>query len=138
MGRPEQDTAEETAKAMYARDVAVRALGISISEIGPGRARASMTVRADFLNGHAICHGGFVFALADTAFAYACNSYGRPTVAAAGSIDFLRPVSAGDELTATAQERSRSKRSGIYDVTVENRNKTLIAIFRGRSHEIDK
>jgi acyl-CoA thioesterase len=135
---PAQDIADAAARAMFARDVAVQALGISIVEIRPGYARASMRVRPDFLNGHDICHGGFVFTLADTAFAYACNSYGRPTVAAAGSIDFLRPVRAGDQLTATAQERSRSKRSGIYDVSVENQHQSLIAVFRGRSNEIDK
>ena len=135
---PAQATAEAAAKAMLARDVAVQALGIAIVEIRPGFARASMLIRADFLNGHEICHGGFVFTLADTAFAYACNSYGRATVAAAGSIDFLRPVKAGDELMAIAQERSRSRRSGIYDVSVHNQHQTLIAVFRGRSNEIDQ
>ena len=138
MSDPDQKTAEAAGAEMFARDVAVRTLGIAIAEIRPGYARATLKVRADFLNGHDICHGGFVFTLADTAFAYACNSYGRPTVAAAGSIDFLRPVRAGDELTAIAQERSRSRRSGIYDVSVENQRNTLIAVFRGRSNEIDK
>ena len=133
-----QAIAEAAARDMYANDAAVQALGIAIDEVRPGFARATLRVRADFLNGHAICHGGFVFTLADTAFAYACNSYGRATVAAAGSIDFLRPVRAGDELTAIAQERSRSRRSGIYDVSVHNQNQTLIAVFRGRSNEIEK
>jgi len=133
-----QVVAEAAARDMYANDVAVQALGIVIDEVRPGFARARLRVRPDFLNGHSICHGGFVFTLADTAFAYACNSYGRATVAAAGSIDFLRPVRAGDELTAIAQERSRSRRSGIYDVSVQNQNQTLIAVFRGRSNEIEK
>jgi len=136
MSESAQAVAENTAKAMYARDAAVRSLGIVIAQIRPGYARATLLVRADFLNGHEICHGGFVFTLADTAFAYACNSYGRPTVAASGSIDFLRPVRAGEQLTAIAQERSRSKRTGIYDVSVENQNQVLVAVFRGRSNEI--
>ena len=138
MSESEQRIAEAAAKAMFERDVAVRSLGIVIVEIRPGFARATMRARPDFLNGHDICHGGFVFTLADTAFAYACNSYGRATVAAAGSIDFLRPVRSGDELTAIAQERSRSRRSGIYDVSVQNQHQTLIAVFRGRSNEIVK
>ena len=100
-GSPQQ-TAEAAGADMYARDIAARTLGIVIVEVRPGFARATMRVRADFLNGHEICHGGFVFTLADTAFAYACNSYGRPTVAAAASIDFLRPVRAADELTRRA------------------------------------
>ncbi len=131
-----QALAEAVSQAMYERDVAVRALGISVVEARPGRASASMRVRADMLNGHAICHGGLIFTLADTAFAYACNSYNKSTVAAAASIDFLRPARLGDALTAVATERVRSKRSGIYDVAVHNQHGEAVALFRGRSHEL--
>lgn len=131
-----QQLADAVAKAMYERDVAVRAQGITILETRPGYARASMRVRADMLNGHAICHGGLIFMLADSAFAYACNSYDRATVAAAASIDFLRPAHLDEELVAVATERSRARRSGIYDVTVHNQKGEAVALFRGRSHEL--
>ncbi len=127
--------AQAVGKAMYSRDTAVIALGMTVTDIGPGRAQVRMPVRADMLNGHAICHGGMVFTLADTAFAYACNAQGKVTVAAQAGIEFLLASREGDVLTATAQELTRSKRTGVYDVSVHNQRGELVALFRGRSHE---
>lgn len=95
-----------------------------------------MRVLPEMINGHQVCHGGLVFSLADTAFAYACNSYNESTVAAAGSIDFLAPARAGDELTAVAHELWRTRRNGLYEITVTNQRGERIALFRGRSHRI--
>jgi acyl-CoA thioesterase len=120
---------------MWEQDRASRSLGMQIVEIRPGFARLTMQVREDMVNGHEICHGGLIFTLADSAFAFACNTYNLVTVAAGGSIDFLRPVRLGDTLTATAEERSRSRRTGVYDVAVHNQSGECIAMFRGRSHE---
>jgi len=120
---------------MYEQDSASRALGMRILEIRPGFAQLVMQVREDMVNGHQICHGGLIFTLADSAFAFACNTYNLVTVAAGGSIDFLRPGRLGDTLTATAEERSRSRRTGIYDVTVLNQAGECVAMFRGRSHQ---
>jgi acyl-CoA thioesterase len=120
---------------MLASDEASRALGMQLMDWGPGHATVRMTVRPDMLNGHAIAHGGLVFALADTAFACACNSHGPTTVAAGAEITFLRAAQAGDELEARAVERVRHGRSGIYDVTVR-RGADVIAEFRGRSRTI--
>jgi acyl-CoA thioesterase len=117
---------------MYEADLASRHLGIQIDEVAPGQATARMVVRDTMLNGHNICHGGYVFLLADTAFAFACNTYGPVTVAATCDIDFLAPGHLGDELVAQATERHRAGRSGIYDVTVR-RAATVIAEFRGHS-----
>jgi len=114
-----------------------RSLGIKVVQIGPGRAGLSMLVRADMLNGHGLCHGGVLFSLADSAFAFACNTYNVPTVAAGATIDFLLPARHGDELTAEASEVWRSRRSGIYDVMVMNQRRERIALFRGRSHQLD-
>lgn len=130
-----QRLAEQCAKQMYSRDVAVIAMGIGIDEVRAGYSRARMRVRADMLNGHAICHGGLVFTLADTAFAYACNTHGFVTVAASAAIEFLLPSREGDELVAEAQETSRGRRSGIYDITVRNQRGETVALFRGRSHQ---
>jgi acyl-CoA thioesterase len=129
-----QRVAELCAHALFAKDGASRSLGIGIEEVRPGFARLRMTVRADMVNGHGMCHGGLIFALADSAFAVACNTYNAITVAAAASIDFLAPVHAGDELTAEARELWRSKRSGIYEISVSNQRGDTIALFRGRSH----
>jgi acyl-CoA thioesterase len=129
-----QRVAELCAQALFAKDGASRSLGIGIEEVRPGFARLRMTVRADMVNGHGMCHGGLIFALADSAFAVACNTYNAITVAAAASIDFLAPVHAGDELTAEARELWRSKRSGIYEISVSNQRGDTIALFRGRSH----
>jgi acyl-CoA thioesterase len=121
--------------AMLAADRASAALGIEVIDYGPGRARARMAVRPDMLNGHDLAHGALVFALADTAFACACNGWGAVTVAAAAEIAFLSPARLGDELIAEAQLRTRRGRTGIYDVTVR-RGDDVIAEFRGRSAEL--
>jgi acyl-CoA thioesterase len=121
--------------AMMAADRASAALGIEVVEHRPGWARARMTVRPDMVNGHDLAHGGLVFALADTAFACACNGWGPVTVAAGADISFIRPARNGDVLEAEARLRSRSGRNGIYDVTVR-RGDDVIAEFRGRSTEL--
>jgi acyl-CoA thioesterase len=131
-----QAVAEASASAMYAQDRASQALGMRILEIRPGYARLAMAVSEDMVNGHQICHGGLIFTLADSAFAFACNTYDLVTVASSGSIEFLLPARLGDELTAIAEERSRSKRTGVYDVAVRNQRAECVAMFRGRSHEI--
>ena len=131
-----QRLAEATALAMYGRDNASQSLGIKIHQVRPGYARLSMRVRLDMLNGHASCHGGFIFALADSAFAFSCNSRNLATVAAGCSIDYLAPGALNDMLTAEAIEQSLAGRTGIYDVTVSNQNAKRIALFRGRSHQI--
>ncbi|HEX5458579.1 MAG TPA: hydroxyphenylacetyl-CoA thioesterase PaaI [Steroidobacteraceae bacterium] len=129
-----QRLAELSADALFARDDASKSLGIRIEEVRPGFARLRMTVRADMLNGHGMCHGGLIFALADSAFAVACNTHNAITVAAAAAIDFLTPAHVHDELTAQASELWRSKRSGIYEISVSNQRGEIIALFRGRSH----
>jgi acyl-CoA thioesterase len=120
---------------MLAADAATRMFGIELLAYGEGWARTQLTVREDMVNGHGICHGGVIFALADTAFACACNSWGPVTVAAGADIVFVAPGRAGDLLTAEARVRARYGRSGVYDVTV-TRGDQLIAEFRGRSHEM--
>ncbi len=122
-------------QAMMARDEASRGLGIELVDHAEGRAVTRMTVRPDMLNGHAVAHGGLIFALADTAFACACNSYGPVTVAAAAEIVFVTPAYAGDVLTGEAVVRTRFGRAGLYDVTIR-RDGDVIAEFRGRSHQI--
>ena len=123
------------AETMLETDEAARSLGITLSEFGDGRAIASMRVTAQMVNGHAIAHGGFIFLLADTAFAYACNSRGPVTVAAGAEVSFVAAAKLGDLLVATAEERTLFGRNGIYDVTVR-REDTVIAEFRGRSRSI--
>jgi len=130
------EIARRCADAMYDADLASQRLGIVIAEIGPGRATATMTVNENMVNGHGIGHGGYVFTIADTAFAFACNTYNERTVAAGADINFLAPVNAGDILSATAVERSRRGRSGIYDVTVRTADGTVVAEFRGRSRSL--
>ncbi len=120
------------AARMFAADLASRGLGMQLVEAGAGRAVVRMTISGAMVNGHAIAHGGYVFLLADTAFACACNSHGPVTVAAGADITFVAPARAGDELTAVAAERVRYGRSGVYDVTVR-RGAAIIAEFRGRS-----
>ena len=127
--------ADAVGAGMYARDRAAQVLGIALEAIGPGRAVCRMTVRDDMVQGHGTCHGGIVFTLADSAFAYACNAYNRVTVALNAEIAFLAPAHAGDMLTATARERSRSGRTGIYDVEVTNGQGKTVALFRGTSYE---
>jgi acyl-CoA thioesterase len=128
--------ARAAAEAMYAGDRASQALGMVLVDVGPGWAVLRMTVRDDMVNGHGIGHGGLTFALADSAFAFACNSYGRTTVAAGAEIRFRAPTYAGDVLTATAVERSRDERRGVYDVEVRC-GARVVATFVGHSHELD-
>jgi acyl-CoA thioesterase len=134
-GADPQSVAEAVRTGMYERDRAAQALGITVEAIGPGFARCRMRVRDDMVQGHATCHGGLVFTLADTAFAYACNACNRATVALGAEIAFLAPTRAGDLLCATARERSRAGRTGIYDVEVANAAGALVALFRGTSYE---
>lgn len=131
-----QALAEQVAQAMWSRDRATQALGMAILAVKPGFASVSMTVRADMLNGHQTCHGGFLFTLADSAFAYACNSQNANTVASACTIDFLAPAKEGDVLVADAEERSLAGRTGVYDVTVRTQAGKTIALFRGKSYRI--
>ncbi len=131
-----QDLAEATATAMFARDRAAQALGMNIVRVQPGSALLTMKVRSDMVNGHHICHGGMLFSLADTAFAYACNSYNRNTVASACHIDFLASAKEGEMLEAEAVERSAAGRTGVYDVTIKVVGGKTIALFRGKSYRI--
>ncbi|CAD6555501.1 Acyl-coenzyme A thioesterase PaaI [Paraburkholderia kirstenboschensis] len=130
------ELARATAAAMYENDACSRALGLEIMEVRAGYARLRMAVRDDFLNGHQICHGGLIFTLADSTFAFACNSYNLNTVASGCSIEFLRPVHGGDVLTAEAVEQTLNGRTGIYDIRVTNRAGDTVAMFRGKSAQI--
>ncbi len=127
------DIAQRCADAMYARDAASQALGIRIEIPRTGEAIARMTVREDMVNGFDVCHGGLLFTLADTAFAFACNAYDDLTFAAAASIDFLRPARLGDALRALAREDYRGSKSGFYTVEIRNQDDEIVAVFRGRS-----
>ncbi len=131
-----QHVAEFVRDGMLKNDAATKGLGMNVLEIGPGRATVTMTVRADMLNGHAICHGGFISALADSAFAFACNSYDELTVASGFAIDFLAPARQDDLLTARCVEISKAGRTGVYDTEVLNQREDRIAIFRGRSYTV--
>lgn len=131
-------TAKRCASTMWAADTASKALDIKIEIREAGAATAHMRVREDMINGFDICHGGFLFALADTAFAFACNAYDRISFAASASIEFVRPAQLGDKLRATAREEYRGSRSGYYAVTVENDLGELVALFRGRSVSRDQ
>jgi acyl-CoA thioesterase len=132
-----QGLAERATAALFARDRASQALGMRITGVRPGWARVVMPVRPDMVNGHGVCHGGLVFALGDSAFAFACNSYNDSTVAAAVTIDFLAAARAGDELTAEASELWRTRRNGLYEIVVTNQRGERIALFRGRSYRVD-
>jgi len=131
-----QALAEAVATAMFAKDQASQMMGMRIVKVGPGRAELTMTVRADMLNGHATCHGGFIFTLADSAFAFACNSSNHTTVASGAGIDFIAPAREGDVLTAVAEERSATGRTGVYDIAVRNQRGEAVALFRGKSHRV--
>lgn len=131
-----RDLARQAASHMYARDRASQGLGMVLESVSPGRACLTMRVRADMLNGHGTCHGGFIFALADSAFAFACNSRNVVTVASACHIDFVRPGAEGDVLRADALERSLEGRSGVYDISVTNQRGEIVALFRGKSRRI--
>lgn len=126
----------DSARRMMDADTASAALGIVPEELGEGRAVCRMTVTPQMVNGHGICHGGYVFLLADTAFACACNSHGPVTVAAGAEITFVSPAHAGDVLIAEAEERTRYGRNGVYDVTVRRPDGQVVAEFRGRSREL--
>ncbi len=126
--------ARQCGETMYAADAAARALDIRVEVTGAGCAEAELEIKPEMLNSHAVCHGGYLFTVADTAFAYACNSYNKITVAAAASIEFLRPAKVGDRIVATATERHRGGRTGIYDVVLNNQKGEEVAVFRGRSH----
>jgi len=132
-----QTLAEATAEAMWSRDRAAQALGIRIVRVQPGASLLTMVVRSDMVNGHHICHGGMIFSLADTTFAYACNSYNKNTVASACHIDFLAPAKEGETLEAEAVERSAAGRTGVYDVTVRIAGGKTVALFRGKSYRIN-
>jgi acyl-CoA thioesterase len=129
--------ARRCAEAMWADDRASRGLGMELLEVGPGRAVVAMTVRESMANGQGNCHGGFIFALADSAFAFACNSRGPMTVAQHCAVTFLRPGKVGDRLRAEAVERTRAGRSGIYDVAVTRADGTPIAEFRGHARTVE-
>jgi acyl-CoA thioesterase len=131
-----QRLAELAGQAMYARDPASRALGMTLDEIRPGYARMRMRVRPDMLNGHATCHGGYIFMLADSAFAFACNSHNANTVGAGCTIDYLAPGREGDELVAEAVEQALAGKTGVYDVVVATADGRRIALLRGKSHRI--
>lgn len=137
-GDAAQRTAMACAQAMYAADAASRHLGIEITDVGPGRARATMVVTDAMVNGHDLCHGGYVFLLADSAFAFACNTYGQVTVAASCDVVFVRSALLGQRLVADAVERIRHGRSGIYDVTVRTAGGDVVAEFRGRSRTLGR
>lgn len=136
---PSQDPhtlANQAAQAMWSRDQAAQGLGMQLVSVSPGRATLRMGVRADMVNGHHICHGGLIFTLADTAFAYACNSYNQNTVASGCTIDFLAPAREGQTLEAVAIERSAAGRTGVYDVEVRVVDGGAVALFRGKSYRI--
>ena len=128
--------ARAAAQAMWDKDLASRSLGMSLDAVGPGMASLSLTITTAMTNGHNTCHGGYIFTLADSAFAFACNSYNQNTVAQHCSVTFLRPALEGDRLTASAREVSRIGRDGIYDVKVTNQNGEPVAEFRGHSRTI--
>ncbi|MBE7419377.1 MAG: hydroxyphenylacetyl-CoA thioesterase PaaI [Ideonella sp.] len=132
--RTPQQLAEHVRDRMFAHDRASKWLGMSIDEVAPGRAVLSMTVRDCMLNGHDLCHGGLITTLADSAFAFACNSYNEMTVASGFAIDILAPGKLGDVLTARCNEVSRAGRTGVYDCIVTNQRGERVAVFRGRSY----
>jgi acyl-CoA thioesterase len=133
MNMDSTEIARRCADFMFARDKASRELGITVEIGGAGSATARMEVSDGMINGLGVCHGGYIFTLADSAFAFACNGYDRVTFAASATIEFVRSARPGDSLVAEARERSRGKRAGIYDVAVHNQDGQLVALFRGRS-----
>ncbi|HKV44454.1 MAG TPA: hydroxyphenylacetyl-CoA thioesterase PaaI [bacterium] len=131
-----QEIAEAARDAMWTQDKASRDLGMAVVEVGPGYAKLRMAVRPEMCNGHLICHGGMIFTLADSAFAFACNSYNKVTVANNCAITFTAAAHEGDILIAEAVERHRGGRSGVYDVTVTDQRGRLVAVFRGHATQI--
>lgn len=132
----DKDFAKAVGDGMYALDKAARGWGVRIVEMRPHRAVAWMAVRDDMLNSHGVCHGGMIFALADTAFAYASNSENMATLAVSCTISFTAAVPVGAELTAVAQMQSRGGRTGVYDVTVSDGDGNVVALFRGNSYQV--
>ena len=130
----EIDIAKKCRDTMWSSDLASQEMGMTVEVSGPGACVAKFIVRDDMVNGHDICHGGYIFALADSAFAFACNTYNRLTVAASASIEFVRPARLGDTLVAKASEAHRGGRTGVYDIVVTNQADELVAVFRGRSY----
>ncbi|MDN5850481.1 MAG: hydroxyphenylacetyl-CoA thioesterase PaaI [Nitrococcus sp.] len=133
---PAQEVAAACARILWEGDPASRALGMVIEEVRPGYARLSMPVRADMVNGHRNCHGGFIFTLADSAFAFASNTANYVTVAAGASIDFIAPAKLGDVLSASAEVQAGARRTGIYDIRVDNQAGEPIALIRSRSRQL--
>ena len=131
-----QALAELAGKTMFERDPASQALGMLLAEIRPGYARMTMPLRRDMLNGHQTCHGGYIFMLADSAFAFACNSHNHNTVGAGCTIDYLAPGREGDLLIAEATEQALAGKTGVYDIKVVNQDGRAIALFRGKSHRV--
>ena len=134
----DQDRAERSARVMFANDTATKHLGMTLESVGPGFACLRMRVARHMLNAHSTCHGGYLFTLGDSTFAFACNSFNLVAVAASASIEFLAPAYLDDALTAKANVQSQGRRTGLYDVVITNQNEQRIAMFRGRSHRIDK
>jgi acyl-CoA thioesterase len=134
--RDPQQIADFVRDGMFANDRASKAMGMQIIDVSPGGATLAMTVRDDMLNGHDICHGGFIATLADSTFAFACNSHNELTVASGFAIDFIAPGRLGDVLTARCAEVSKAGRTGVYDTEVTNQRGERVAVFRGRSYTI--
>ena len=130
------ELAQACADSMWAEDSATQGLGMTLGPVGPGTSVITMVVTAPMVNGHGMCHGGYIFTLADSAFAFSCNTYNQRVVAQHCSITYLNMARLGDVLTATAREASRQERSGIYDITVTRQDGTVVAIFRGHSRTI--
>jgi acyl-CoA thioesterase len=131
-----QRLAEAVGSTMYQRDRASQMLGMTLDSITPGRAQMTMRVRHDMCNGHGICHGGLIFTLADSTFAFACNSYNLNAVALGCTIDFMAAGKDGDTLTAVGEMRQQGSRTGLYDITVTNQDGQVIAVFRGKSYRV--
>jgi acyl-CoA thioesterase len=131
-----QALAEACRDALWADDEAAKSLGVTIDAVGPGTARASLTIIRTMANGHGVCHGGYIFCLADMAFAYACNSHGPRVVAQHCSVTFLAPAKVGERLTADARETTRWGRNGLYDISIRGGDGRLVAEFRGHSRQI--
>lgn len=130
------ELARRAADSMYATDTCSKWLGMTLEEVRPGYARVRMPVRPEFLNGLGICHGGLMFTLADSTFAFACNSYNIPAVASGCAIEFLKSVRGGDVLVAEGQEQTLSGRHGVYDIKVTNSGGEVVAMFRGKSAQL--
>ena len=130
----DNDIARKCRDTMWGNDTASQDMGMEVAVDRPGEAQARFEVKAHMTNGYDICHGGYIFALADSAFAFACNTYNRISVASSATIEFVRPARTGDRLTAVAHEAHRGGRTGVYDIHVTNQDDELVAIFRGRSY----